>query len=194
MRLPYYINEKLKAYVQMSSEDRKALLDERFFDVDPLSCPTKYLPLLANEVGVEIDGFGEADARALIKSAREALLKAGTKASLERALDGVCDVEVKEQESFAFALDLSVNNKEITPALAQRLERVALSNKNVRSVMTEMRLGYLMRHNLGVSVGGVGEASCMAEAIEGYETTMYLAHKVAAGSAGEVSITVQGGV
>ena len=194
MRLPYYISDELKAYVQMSSNDRRALLDMRLFDTDPLTCNASYLPLLANEVGVEIGGFDETDARALIQGAREALLHAGTKASIERALDGVCDVKVKEHSNFLFDLDLGLADKEITPALVRRLESIARDKKNVRSHMNEFRLGYLVSSTQHIATGGVGEAACSAVPLEGYENLTQTMCHIAAGGVGEVSITIQGGV
>ena len=67
--LPDYINEYLRAYFEMSSEDRRKILDDRYFDTNPLTCPKEYLPYLAIEVGVNIDGLSESDARVVIERA-----------------------------------------------------------------------------------------------------------------------------
>lgn len=186
MKLPYYIEERLKAYAQVSSEDRRALLDGRLFDTDALTCPTEYLPLLANEAGVEIAGLEEEVARAMIVGAHEANLRAGTTDSIRSALGSIDDVHVVEKPNFRFDLDLSGEKHAITPAFASLVTKIAQGRKNVRSVLDELRLGYLVRGNLTIGAGGVGEASCEAVPLEGYETKMLYAQPVTAGGVGEV--------
>ena len=98
--LPEYINEYLKAYFQMSSEDRRKILDEKYFDTNPLTCPKEYLPYLAIEAGVNIDGLSENDARASIYEAISALNYKGTAKSFKSSLKPFTDAEVKEWWEF----------------------------------------------------------------------------------------------
>ena len=193
MKLPYYVDEKIKAYAKMSSEDRRALLDARLFDVDPLTCPSNYLPLLANEAGVEIAGLEEDAARAMIAGAFAANLKAGTVGGIRSALGAIGDIRIKEKAGFRFDIDLSSEAHAITPAFSALVTRTAQQRKNERSILDELRLGYLVRSREAIGTGGVGEASCEALPLEGYTTNMRYTQPVAVGSAGEVyAVTLQG--
>ena len=193
MKLPYYVSEALKSYAQMSSEDRRALLDTRLFDVDPMTCPAVYLPLLANEAGVEIAGLDEDVARKMIAGAFAANQKAGTVGGIRSALGAIGDIRIKEKAGYRFDIDLSSEMHAITPAFAALVTRTAQQRKNERSVLDELRLGYLVRGTEMIGTGGVGEASCEALPLEGYTTNMRYTQPVAVGSAGEVyAVALQG--
>lgn len=139
--LPDYINEYLKAYFQMSSEDRRKILDERYFDTDPLTCPKEYLPYLAIEVGVNIDGLSESDARASIYEAISVLNYKGTVKSFKSSLKPFTDAEVKEWwefegEPYYFKALLSPNRLDFSfnEESYLKLKKIIEENKNVRSV------------------------------------------------------------
>jgi len=187
MILPGYINAVLCAYLQMSCEDRATLMDERLFDDDALSCPTEYLRLFADEIGVNIDGIDEATARMLIADTKESLLRSGTVYALKKSLNALCNVVVEEKSSFTFALNLSTESREITPFLVKRIEQIANRNKNVRSLMEEIRLGYLKKHMQTIAIGGVGETMSEAVMIDGYSCTISAVQYLMIGAVGETS-------
>ena len=139
--LPDYINEYLKAYFQMSSEDRRKILDERYFDTDPLTCPKEYLSYLAIEVGVNIEGLSESDARASIYEAISVLNYKGTVKSFKSSLKPFTDAEVKEWwefegEPYYFKALLSPNRLDFSfnEESYLKLKKIIEENKNVRSV------------------------------------------------------------
>ena len=137
MKLPYYINERLKAYAQMSSEDRRALLDERLFDTDALTCPAEYLPLLANEVGVETGGLTEQEARAAIASTSNQL-RSGTAKSVRDAVGHISGVEIVEKSETPFVFSVNIIPKSKTYIYDKegfdRIFRLVVNAKNVRSI------------------------------------------------------------
>jgi len=118
--LPNYIDEYLRAYFQMSSEDRRKILDERYFDTNPLTCLKEYLPYLALEVGVNIDNLNEEDAREVIDEAIRTNNIAGTIGCVKRCLSVFGEIEIKEKENFIFDVDFSAVNREITKDLYER--------------------------------------------------------------------------
>ena len=84
--LPSYINEVLKAYFEVSSEDRRALLDEELFNFDPLSCDERYLVYFALEFNIKTDGLETFKQRRLINAASLQNNIIGTKKSILEAL------------------------------------------------------------------------------------------------------------
>lgn len=139
--LPDYINEYLKAYFQMSSEDRRKILDERYFDTNPLTCPKEYLPYLAVEVGVNIDNLSEEKARVLINEAINSLNYKGTARSFKASLKPYTKARVKEWYEydglpyyFKAVLSPEDVNFKFDKKTYSKLTRVIEENKNVRSV------------------------------------------------------------
>ena len=142
MLIPNYINEVLKAYFEVSSQDRKALLDEAWFDFNPATCKKEYLPLLAKELGVDINFLSESDARVVIQKTLESFLYKGTVRSLKSALKAFSEVEIKEwfdtkEQPYSFKavltpyrLDFSFGEKNY-----KKLKKIIDKNKNVRSVL-----------------------------------------------------------
>ena len=141
MKLPFYINEALKAYFEVASEDRRALLDIKLFNTDPLSCKKEYLPLLAVEAGVDIDGFSESEQRELIANAFKSFNRTGTIGALKGILSAIAPMEIKEQKNFIFSVKMpylhtGVYSKERFATIFKAIEK----SKNVRSVFRNIEL------------------------------------------------------
>jgi len=184
--LPSYINEVLKAYFEVSSEDRRALLDEELFDFVPLSCDERYLPLLAVEMGVDISGFEVDKQREIIDDANNSFIMSGTVHFLKKSLLFAGDLKVDEIGGYTFDIDLSMSDMQITPTLAQKIQNIANKKKNVRSVLRELKLSYLEKNRLNIKTGGVSEVGQIAKQIEGYSMTALSSERVACGGVAEV--------
>ncbi|SFP60379.1 phage tail protein [Hydrogenimonas thermophila] len=134
--LPDYVSEELKAYFEVSSEDRRALLKEELFDDDPLSCDERYLPFFALELGVKIDDLSVPKQREAIANAIDELKRAGTVSYLKNNLKADVENELVELDDFHFRMDLftqNIDEKFDEVRLGSIRQRVE-SFKNVRSV------------------------------------------------------------
>ena len=184
---PNYISELLKAYFEMSSEDRRKILDERYFNTNPLTCPVEYLPYLALEVGVNIDGLDEEDARVVIEKAILANNKAGTVGCVKENLGVFGYVKIYEKENFIFDVDFSLLDREITKDLYERSLKIIEKTKNVRSVLGEFLLSYKTSANLNLKVGNMGESRSEAEMIDGFTNSATAFAYPAIGAMGEAT-------
>lgn len=134
--LPNYIDEILRAYFQVSSEDRRVLLDERLFDDDPLTCDERYLPYYSAELGIKIDDLPLKKQREAVLNAIQSLTRAGTTSYLEENLKADIANEIVELGDYHFRVDLKPDDpndrfdKVRIGGIDQRVE----SLKNVRSV------------------------------------------------------------
>ena len=155
--LPNYIDEKLKAYFKMSSEDRRALLDERLFDDNPLTCDERYLPFFALEVGCEIDDLDVDKQREAIVNAINELKRAGTISYLKNNLKADIKNKVVELDNFHFRVDLMPKdaNEKFDERrfinIKKRIERF----KNVRSVFDGVRFKLFFDESVNVSGASV---------------------------------------
>ena len=190
--LPSYMNELFRAYEEMRRLDLLSI-DPSLTSTDPKICHKSVLPFLAWEADVNIDGFGEDIQRSLVYGAFKALQYAGTKGAIQSALDAFTSVNVIERSNdfsllpYNFKLDLSVNNTEITPKIRDRITKIAIKRKNVRSVLDELVLSYMQSQNVVIGGGGVGESSCSTQMIEGYEEVLNGVQKFSGGGVGETS-------
>ncbi len=182
--LPSYMRVFWNCYEQMAREDR-AVVDPLLVSVNPLDCHVAVLPFLAWEAGVNIEGFSERVQRDLVAGAFRTLPYRGTRYALESALDAFLDVDVVEwyedaRAPFTFKLDFSVvKDVEITPKMVRRVEEIAEQNKNARSTINELLLSYRVRGaEVSESVGCMGESSCYASMVDGFEETMHGARVV----------------
>jgi len=164
MLMPNYINEVLKAYFEVSSQDRKTLLDEAWFDFNPATCKKEYLPLLAKELGVDISFLSESDARVVIQKALESFLYKGTVRSLKSALKAFSEVEIKEwfetkEQPYSFKAEITPTNLDFIFSKDKLivLKKLINSAKNVRSHLNsfEIRLPPI---NVPLKVGTFSEA------------------------------------
>jgi len=183
---PNYISELLKAYFEMSSEDRRKILDERYFDTNPLTCLKEYLPYLALEVGVNIDGLNEDDARAIIEKAIKANNIVGTAGCVKECLSVFGDVKVVEKENFIFDVDFSLLDREITKELYERSLKTIKKRKNVRSVLGELLLSYETSTNTFFKTGSMCEAKAATEMIKEFTNSAVGSYYMYVGNMGEV--------
>lgn len=79
--IPAYINEPLSVCLQVLQNDKSAVMDTSLFDIDPMSCDSRYLPLLAAEIGVDINLLPVSVQRIVLASHRWD--NAGTRRSAE---------------------------------------------------------------------------------------------------------------
>jgi len=186
--LPNYIDEYLRAYFQMSSEDRRKILDERYFDTNPLTCPKEYLPYLAIEIGINIDGLSESDARAVIEKAIKANNIVGTAGCVKRCLSVFGEIEIKEKENFVFDVDFSAVDREITKDLYERSLKTIEKRKNVRSVLGEFLLSYKTSTSLNLKTGNMGECVNEAGMIDGFTNSATAFAYPLVGAMGEAEV------
>jgi len=136
-----YIDEKLKAYFEISSQDRRKILNEKYFDTNPLTCLKEYLPYLALEANVDIDNLSEEEARIAIDEAIKSLNYAGTSKRVKASVKPFSDAENKEWweyngEPYHFKAVLTPNRLDFSfgDRNYKKLEGIINKNKNVRSV------------------------------------------------------------
>ena len=152
MILPFYIGKTLKAYFAVASEDRRALLNTELFNTDPLSCKKEYLPLLAVEAGVEIDGFAEPIQRQLIANAFKSFAKAGTVGALKGALNAIAPMELQEQKNFIFSVKMSYLHTGVyTQEHFNKILNTIEKSKNVRSVLEAIEIDIKAKETVYVS-------------------------------------------
>ena len=158
--LPDYINEYLRAYFQMSSEDRRKILDEKFFDTNPLTCLKEYLPYLALEVGVDINNLSEKEARVAIDEAISALNYKGTARSFKSSLKPYTDAKVKEWyeydgKPYYFKAVLSPDRVDFRfdEKNYSKLKKVIDENKNVRSVLEGFEFELVLEEEIKIFSG-----------------------------------------
>lgn len=143
---------------------------------NPLTCDSKYLPFLAHAFKVDFwdENLDESDKRNLIQSSILLHQRKGTVWAIEKVFEALnIKAIIKEWFSYAglpyhFKVDLSLEDKEITPAMINDLTKYIGIYKNVRSVLDELILSYVTKHNLYVSSSNMGEAKVDAEMVDGY--------------------------
>ena len=152
MILPFYINQSLKAYFEVASADRRALLDSELFNTDPLTCKKEYLPLLALEAGVDIDGFSEGEQREMIVNAFKSFNRAGTIGALKESLSVIAPMKIEEQENFTFNVKMPFwENGIYTKKRFEKIFSVIEDKKNVRSVFADLKLNTLSEERINTS-------------------------------------------
>ena len=162
---------------------------------NPDTCEEKYLPFLAYVFKVDFwdESLSVADKRALIKQSLALHRYKGTVWAIEKVFEALnMKAVVKEWfnyggEPYHFKIDLSLEDKEITPDRADELTKYVGIYKNVRSVLDELILNYLQSQNVGFASGGVGEVSINSQMLEGYEETLKGMQKLSIGAVGETS-------
>jgi len=196
--LPTNIDERLNALDLLGCE-RLEPLDDAAKELatlrDPMSVDPRFLPVIADDVlaAPVYDWMDGDDLRATIANSVHLHRIAGTRGALDLALSTfgvVADVQEwweYDGDPCHFRLDLSSTKYEVTPDLISAAERVVDRYKNVRSHLDDLRLGYLAELSVSVSAGGVGEASCIAEPMEGYECDTDTVAYIYAGAVGEAT-------
>ncbi|WP_108062709.1 phage tail protein I [Poseidonibacter lekithochrous] len=162
---------------------------------NPLTCEVKYLPFLAHAFKVDFwdESLDENDKRNLIQSSILLHQRKGTIWAIEKVFEALnMKAVVKEWfdyagEPYHFKIDLSLEDKEITPGRITQLTKYIDIYKNVRSVLDELIISYLQKQKINIASGGVGEVSCNSEMLEGYESISVGTQKINLGAVGEVS-------
>jgi len=162
---------------------------------NPELCDEKYLPFLAYAFKVDFwdESLSVDDKRALIKQSLALHRYKGTIWAIEQVFEALnIKAVVKEWfnyggEPYHFKIDLSLEDKEITPARADELTKYVGIYKNVRSVLDELILSYMQSQKVGFASGGVGEVSINSKMLEGYEETLKGMQKLSIGAVGETS-------
>ena len=162
---------------------------------NPLICDKKYLPYLAYAFKVDFwdDSLETKDKRALIKQSLALHRYKGTTWAIEQVFEALnIKAVVKEWfnyggEPYHFKIDLSLEDKEITPERANELTKYVGIFKNVRSILDELILSYMQSVKVGFASGGVGEVSINSQMLEGYEETLKGMQKLSIGAVGETS-------
>lgn len=145
MILPFYTNESLKAYFEVASADRRALLDSKLFNTDPLTCKKEYLLLLALEAGVNIDGFSEGEQREMIANAFKSFNRAGTIGALKEALAHIGDMHVVEKRNYLFDVEVTLKADPTaiyTTKKFQTAKTLINDAKNVRSHLNSFEIKF----------------------------------------------------
>jgi len=187
-------NSTLQAQRFASLLDNKSRVDYTDLTNDPLLCDASLLPHIALIKGANIDNMLEHEARAYLSTFKRKLL--GTIGAVEDAVD-VCFDEVKVVEWFEDdSLSVGEFNIEVSAIDGGNLYDMRVFNlcknlikktKNVRSQLKELRLSYLQKRALKIHSGAVGENSCVADMLEGYEEVLKGVQKFSGGGVGETS-------
>lgn len=143
--LPAYMNEVWKCYEQMANEDR-LVFDPILVNVSPEFCDTSVLPFLAWECDVDISGFNDVTARKMIRAAINAMQYAGTVSAVVNTIEAISDeARVTEWmdyggQPYHFKVDIDVVDIGVDEEMILRLEKTALKQKNVRSVLEAVKV------------------------------------------------------
>ena len=152
--IPSFEDIKLHSTDEVAGDVVAALSSEiKAFETlaNPELCEEKYLPFLAYAFKVDFwdESLSVEDKRALIKQSLALHRYKGTTWAIERVFEAFnIKAVVKEWfnyggEPYHFKIDLSLEDKEITPARADELTKYVGIYKNVRSVLDELILSYL---------------------------------------------------
>jgi len=201
--LPAHYTEKEHRLSILASEifDRylRPSVDAMGRSRDPMRCESEMLGVLAREYSTDYwsDGMEEADKRSLCMSTVQLKRISGTPAALRYAYHTFrLRAEIVEWDKYGggpyhFRIDLSAVRREITPRLVRRVRRVAAAYKNVRSVLDDIRLGYMVGTRVPTSAGTVAEVSAVVGMVEGYEYVGTTVVSTSAGAIAEVTAIVR---
>ena len=196
--IPSFEDIKLHSADVVASDVIGALSSEiKAFETlaNPELCDEKYLPFLAYAFKVDFwdKSLSVDDKRALIKQSLALHRYKGTIWAIEQVFEALKIKAVAEEwfnyggEPYHFKIDLSLEDKEITPARANELTKYVGIYKNVRSVLDELILSYMQSQKVGFASGGVGEVFINSQMLEGYEETLEGMQNFNIGAVGETS-------
>lgn len=196
--IPSFEDIKLHSSDEVAGGVVEALSNEiKVFETlaNPDICEEKYLPFLAFAFKVDFwdESLSVEDKRALIKQSLALHRYKGTTWAIEKVFEALnIKAVVKEWfnysgEPYHFKIDLSLEDKEITPQRANELTKYVGIYKNVRSVLDELILSYMQQQKLSIGTGGVGEVFINSQMLDGYEETLKGMQKLSMGAVGETS-------
>jgi len=169
-------------------------------DLNPMTCDAKLLPYLAQCVQVLYwdDAWSESEKRRFVRDAREVHRHIGTPYALAKMFESLgIRATLKEwyeygAEPYHFSIDLSLGQKEITPALVLNLQKYINVYKNVRTIMDKMTLAYQTTLKPKSNIGGVFNMTATAHAVDSFITTARANQNLRVGGVFNMSATVQG--
>ena len=143
---------------------------------DPMTCDVKLLPYLAQcwQVLYWDEQWNETEKRRFVRDARDVHKHIGTHYALKKmfeALDiGARVVEWYEfgGEPYTFNIDLSLEAREITPEIGNRLRKYVEVYKNVRTQLNDISLAYLTKTAVYLGCGAVTEVKSISEPLTDY--------------------------
>lgn len=196
--IPSFEAKELHSVDNVADDVFKALNQElKVFETlaNPEICDEKYLPFLAYAFKVDFwdESLSVEDKRALIKQSLALHKYKGTIWAIERVFEALNIKAVISEwfdydgEPYHFKIDLSLEDKEITPQRANELRKYVNIYKNVRSILDELILSYMQSQKVIVASGGVGEVFINSKMLEGYEETLKGKQKISIGAVGETS-------
>lgn len=137
---------------------------------NPLECNEKYLPFLAYAFKVDFwdESLSIDDKRALVKQSLELHKIKGTTGAVIKVFEALNMKAVVQKwfsyggEPYHFKIDLSVEDKAITPQMIEELEKYVGIFKNVRSVLDETNVIATSNGILKICIGATAEVSVTA--------------------------------
>ena len=192
--LPSNTSDEIRAVDKIGSSSI-VKLSKSDFNLLPQSCKKELLPHLAYMYDLDISGLEEQKIRDYISSAFEIKKYQGTPFAIKKVFEALKIKATLNEwfkyagEPFHFKVDLSLEDKEITPNRANILISWLNTFSNVKSVLDELSLSYMQSQRVGIASGGIGEVSCKTEMLEGYSETLKGIAQIRLGASGEVSFT-----
>jgi len=183
--LDVFLGERFSEHLRILPNKAKNCLN-------PMLCDEKIISTLAQKKDTEFwsDVLNVEDKRRLVFNTINIKRHAGTTWALKKAIESLgIETSIHESESipFHFSVLLGMEDREITPKLAIEMQTLVHKYKNVRSILDELSLSYLQKHNQIISVGGVGEVNSHAEQIEGYVQNIQTLQTFSVGAVGQTT-------
>ncbi|WP_457641875.1 phage tail protein I [Persephonella sp.] len=135
--------------------------------------------------------------RNLVKKAIELHRYKGTKYAVEKACKALNIKPIIKEwfeyggQPYYFKVDLSLNNKQITPELRNKLINFINEYRNERSWLDELILSYIAQAQVNIYSGTMAETTAYSEMITGFEWESKGTAFVYSGTMAEVSATTQ---
>ncbi len=198
--IPSFKSQELKSLDNVAETllgDIKVQLEKIKTLANPMSIDVEYLPQLAYAFKADFWSpiLDEQNKRELIQNSIILHKHKGTIFALKKVFEALnISAEVLEWNSYGgepyhFKIDLSLEDKEVTPAVQDELLKFIEIYKNARSHLEELVLSYSTQTSCGFASGAIGETSINAIPLEGYEESMLGNIYISAGVIGEASAT-----
>ena len=165
--LPGYMSELWRCYEQMSREDLQSF-DVGLISADAQYCHESVLPFLAWECGIDISGVSIEIARKMIRAAFDSMQYGGTVSAVVTNITSIAsDAKVSEWfeyggNAYNFKIDVDVVDVGVDESTILKLENIALSKKNVRSILESITVNLTSIANYSVSASTqIGETATL---------------------------------
>ncbi|WP_294963823.1 phage tail protein I [Sulfurimonas sp.] len=171
--IPSFEDIKLHSADYVASETFKQLSSEiKAIETlaNPLECDEKYLPFLAYAFKVDFwdESLSIDNKRALITKSLELHKIKGTTGAVKKVFEALnMKATIKkwfeyEGEPYHFKIDLSVEDRPITPDMIEELEKYVGLFKNVRSILDETDVIATSKGTLKICIGAISEVTEIA--------------------------------